>query len=492
MTKKNSTSVCVRIRPLSNDEIQRGDEALEIQLTDGKGKDKATKIVCLTTPKTENDDIEHVEALGFKVLKNKPSKQKTYRGFNTIAKDDSTNVTVFQENVLPLVTETTAGNTSCVFAYGHTGSGKSHTILGYDGEPGLYRLAAERLFEDMQKIQSVHEDDNDNTDTNIEEKKDNAEDNSCHSVMMQVRFSEIYNGDAYDLLNERAKCFIREGEDGKVQIRKATESDGAGTVKAAPSTTAIAKSLSDLLEIVKTGIQARTTGNSDVHSQSSRSHAILELEIVSPQYLSLEADVIQKQTALTKVGYDKDCLEAAIFARQHTKDGDKGNWIPREDADAQGETPEEERQILEWKDELRTRHASLALAKKLVQGASQSSGLSCLGGAMVFVDLAGSELSGTAAAKEDDSGEIAQRTPQEQRECREINKSLSALHGCFHALSKGLSGRAVFRQSKLTLLLRNHLSVKSKNLMIATISPSAHHLNRTIHTLRYAQTVAQS
>ena len=43
------------------------------------------------------------------------------------------------------------GGTASLFCYGYTGSGKTHTVLGYEGEKGLYHLAAEHLLQQMEE-----------------------------------------------------------------------------------------------------------------------------------------------------------------------------------------------------------------------------------------------------------------------------------------------------------------------------------------------------
>jgi hypothetical protein len=107
---------------------------------------------------------------------------------------------------------------------------------------------------------------------------------------------------------------------------------------------------------------------------------------------------------------------------------------------------------------------------------------------LVFVDLAGAEHAGSA---KDEHGIV--KSEAEQQECREINKSLSALKACFRARAKNLTSTSCYRNSKLTLVLRDHFqSHGAKTLMIATISPSSVHVIQTIHTLQYAQLVGET
>ncbi|CBN75296.1 conserved unknown protein [Ectocarpus siliculosus] len=52
--------------------------------------------------------------------------------------------------VKPLVHATVDGFTTTVFAYGSTGSGKTHTISGTDEDPGVLPRAVRLLFERLE------------------------------------------------------------------------------------------------------------------------------------------------------------------------------------------------------------------------------------------------------------------------------------------------------------------------------------------------------
>ena len=64
--------------------------------------------------------------------------------FDNAYNDDADNMQIYQECVLPLVSETFKGAKTTCFAYGQTGSGKTFTMMGTsDGSvPGLYLLAS--------------------------------------------------------------------------------------------------------------------------------------------------------------------------------------------------------------------------------------------------------------------------------------------------------------------------------------------------------------
>ena len=47
----------------------------------------------------------------------------------------------------PLVDTSLAGENACIFAYGQTGTGKTHTMMGSKNEPGIVPRAVERIWE---------------------------------------------------------------------------------------------------------------------------------------------------------------------------------------------------------------------------------------------------------------------------------------------------------------------------------------------------------
>jgi len=488
---KSRLSVHVRIRPLTGNELNRGDAKLKLEITNEKGP-SATKILTppnpnetssvdeiipakraprglttttcglnLTTPRTDADDVKFVEVLGFRVPKSKPRREKSYHGFRRVAAEDVDNAEFFRTSVSPAVRAALAGRTSCVFAYGHTGAGKSHTILGVDGQPGAVEQASAALFEDMTAHEGAAP----------------AEDDG--PPLLQVRFGEIYNGEFYDLLDDggATRCHVREDADGRVRIRAGTRVGADGTVSTGYQTARVARSHREAVGIVETGVAARRVGSSGVHDRSSRSHAVLELEIVSQRMIDLREEAERLTSEEVRIGHERDTLEVEIHARQHVKK--EGMWVVRPGAEP---TTREEATTLR-----RCKAESIRVEEQLLAAktAAAAAGNGRYGGTLVFVDLAGSEHAGNAG-----EGELP-KTAAEQGECREINKSLGALGGCFRAQAAGTRSGSCYRGSKLTMVLRDHLRApQAGTTMVAAISPSAFHAARTIQTLQYAQLVA--
>ena len=100
---------------------------------------------------------------------------------------------------------------------------------------------------------------------------------------------------------------------------------------------------------------------------------------------------------------------------------------------------------------------------------------------IVLVDLAGSERADATEA-----------TGQRLKEASAINKSLSALGNCISALAEKSSGKnkkeklVPYRDSSLTLLLKDCLGGNSRCVLIAAFSPASVNYDETLSTLRFA------
>ena len=122
----SSVSVYVRVRPLLEDETKSGVGLLPGMITSTSDPDN-TSATAVNTDKT---------SIG---------------GFTGVLGTDANNEMLFKRCFKPQLDTVLAGGTASLFCYGYTGSGKSHTVLGYDGERGLYHLAAGDLLARMQE-----------------------------------------------------------------------------------------------------------------------------------------------------------------------------------------------------------------------------------------------------------------------------------------------------------------------------------------------------
>ena len=188
---------------------------------------------------------------------------------------------------------------------------------------------------------------------------------------------QLQGCEAYDLLNQQSKCYVREDGNGEVQIRGTTSKDEQGFVSSSYSIEEYVSSQEELVAVVQKGLEARVTGNSDAHDQSSRSHAFLEFEVVTSDLIQARENVRTIQSQLTKSGHEKDSLEMAIFLRTHVQKQGRWERIPG----ARGSTDEECQTISRLANEKKKYEKELKEAQEQVHQVMEASP-SCVGGTL--------------------------------------------------------------------------------------------------------------
>ncbi|NWS75967.1 KIF24 protein, partial [Crotophaga sulcirostris] len=217
-TEREKIRVCVRKRPLGRREEQRG----EVNIITVKDKE-----TLLLHEKKEAVDLTQY------IL------QHVFY-FDEVFGESCTNQDVYMKTAHPLIQHVFNGGNATCFAYGQTGAGKTHTMIGTQRNPGLYALAAKDIFNHLEASQS---------------RKD----------LVLISFYEIYRGHLYDLLNGRKRLFAREDSKHVVQIVGLREVQ--------------VDSIDLLLEVILKGGKERSTGATGVNSDSSRSHAVIQIQI---------------------------------------------------------------------------------------------------------------------------------------------------------------------------------------------------------------------
>ncbi|PGH05505.1 hypothetical protein AJ80_08326 [Polytolypa hystricis UAMH7299] len=396
---------------------------------------------------------------------------KSGPSFTRIFEAGDNNKSVFEDVVPPTFPQVLSGGTCNFFAYGHSGSGKSHTIIGYDYENsdefGLCLSAALQLSGELERL-------------NAELTLDGETGNEGDVLGIGIRMYELRKNTAFDLLNDRRECYVREGPDGRVHIRGETETLEDGKVRVRPIVTRACWIFDDLRRELLVGLKLRATGSSTIHDQSSRTHAVVELEVVTKTLLDARDELIERQSELVPVGKlaTDIYLEESLNSFIKTADGkyvvDPNNPPNQKRIDAaEAEKKKFEMRVQEAED-----HVIEVLARKRH---------SCLGGKFVFVDLAGSEYF-------DEKGTSAvfgpKPTAQERQEARQINSDLLAIKEVIRARALK-QARVPFRSAPLTMVLREHFqgSLDSHSAMILTVSPSSGQLAATMNTLKYGNLV---
>ncbi|RHW70948.1 Kinesin-13 4b [Trypanosoma brucei equiperdum] len=150
--------------------------------------------------------------------------------------EDKHNEHVFDSCCKELLETTLQGGSASCFAYGQTGSGKTHTMLGNSGERGLYILAAAAIFSSLEKDQEVY-----------------------------ASLYEIYCNSLFDLLNNRSPVVVREDHNRRMHITGLTWH--------------AVTSAEELQLLINSGADQRSTGSTTANERSSRSHAVLTIQV---------------------------------------------------------------------------------------------------------------------------------------------------------------------------------------------------------------------
>lgn len=66
--------------------------------------------------------------------------------FERVYGQKTSNQDIFDETVKPLLERALKGYNICIFTYGQTSSGKTHTMKGSPSEPGIIPLSLDFLF----------------------------------------------------------------------------------------------------------------------------------------------------------------------------------------------------------------------------------------------------------------------------------------------------------------------------------------------------------
>ncbi len=169
---------------------------------------------------------------------------------------------VYEEAVSGLVDSSLDGLNGTVFAYGQTGSGKTYTITGgatYETR-GVIPRALSQLFQDRRLV-------------------------SC-----RVSYVEVYNEDVFDLLNNREKVSVFAVDTHATEQEAVKGKAGGGWKgKRISGTKVHMKNLTrckvateeDALDLFFAGSQMRSIGSTTLNINSSRSHCLFMIEVLS-------------------------------------------------------------------------------------------------------------------------------------------------------------------------------------------------------------------
>ncbi|XP_078388107.1 kinesin-like protein KIF18B [Cetorhinus maximus] len=232
LEEEGNVTVVVRIRP-QNQREQESDNHAVVEVADEN--------VLVFDPKEDtNDDV--FSGAKFRNREMPCRKRKDLKFvFDRVFNETSTQQEVFEFTTKPILEGVLNGYNCSVFAYGATGSGKTHTMLGSADQPGVMYHTMVQLYE------------------RIEEMKDEK---ICE---VAVSYLEVYNEQIQDLLEPKGSLAVREDPQKGTVVQRLSFHQP--------------KSAKELLEMLANGNLNRTQHPTDANATSSRSHAVFQVYV---------------------------------------------------------------------------------------------------------------------------------------------------------------------------------------------------------------------
>ncbi|KHC37267.1 kinesin family member 18/19 [Candida albicans P76067] len=165
--------------------------------------------------------------------------------FDRLFDEDCTQDQVYRNTTQPLLDSVLDGYNATVFAYGATGCGKTHTISGTPEDPGVIFLTMKELYNRIEELK----------DTKI--------------IDVSLSYLEIYNETIRDLLNPMTQCknlVIREDANNKISVSNLS--------RHRPN------SVEEVMQLILEGNKNRTCSPTEANATSSRSHAVLQINVI--------------------------------------------------------------------------------------------------------------------------------------------------------------------------------------------------------------------
>ncbi|KAF1373913.1 hypothetical protein PFLUV_G00243860 [Perca fluviatilis] len=198
--------------------------------------------------KDEGPCVRGLDSQNLEIINWRNATETVKYHFDAFHGEQTTQQEVFVSSVKPILPHILNGQNASVFAYGPTGAGKTHTMMGSSDQPGVIPRAVSEVFK-------------------LVKAKDEDE-GWDYSIGMS--YLEIYNEKVLDLLSPSSQDLpIREDKDKNILIPGLT-------------LTTIS-SFSDFDKHFVPASLNRTTASTKLNQRSSRSHAVLLIKVVRTQ-----------------------------------------------------------------------------------------------------------------------------------------------------------------------------------------------------------------
>ncbi|CAG2163088.1 unnamed protein product [Oppiella nova] len=248
----NRMRVYVRVRPLSDTE-ESGGAKKSIDVIDSQ---------LLVFDPIELDDNQTTDdqyvyhGKRYREIGRRPNKNLQFV-FDRVFGDSFENIQIYEQSTKKFVQSLLNGYNCAVFAYGATGSGKTHTMLGSQDDPGVIFFTTMDLFRQIE---------------------DKCED---EKLELSISYFEIYNEVVFDLLDPTSGKALAVREDS----RRGVVVNNLSVHQP--------KDANHLLEMLEYGNRNRTQHPTDANAESSRSHAVFQISLKKQDYSSTQEMSIQ-------------------------------------------------------------------------------------------------------------------------------------------------------------------------------------------------------
>ena len=243
MASSDAVRVAVRVRPASLDE-RRGSFRPIIKVVDEQ--------MLVFDPCEITEDGHCVNESNSLTVRRRAfgvRRAKNLRyAYDHVFGDSTGQALIFERTTRPLIDYVIKGYKASVFAYGATGSGKTHTMLGSTASgPGVMVLAIEALFDAMRNVEAEH------------------------SFALRLSYLEVYNETIRDLLGAPETPRTAAGLTLRQEARKGVTVCGLSEHE--PTDAA------EVLSMLERGNAMRAVSETAANAQSSRSHAVLQIRL---------------------------------------------------------------------------------------------------------------------------------------------------------------------------------------------------------------------
>lgn len=261
--------VVVRVRPENTKEKATGFHKV-VHVVD--------KHILVFDPKQQEISFFHGKKTVNRDIRKRQNKDLKFV-FDAVFDETSTQLEVFEHTTKPILRSFLNGYNCTVLAYGATGAGKTHTMLGSAGEPGVMYLTMVDLYKSMDEIK---------------------EEKICSTA---VSYLEVYNEQIRDLLVNSGPLAVREDAQKGVVVQ--------GLTLHQP------KSSEEILQLLDNGNKNRTQHPTDMNATSSRSHAVFQIYLrQQDKTASINQNVrIAKMSLIDLAGSERASTTSAKGAR---------------------------------------------------------------------------------------------------------------------------------------------------------------------------------